>query len=200
MQEVRHTFAELEQIHSGPLLNSCTYLNACIDEAMRLSPPVGGILPREVLPGGIDIDGHYIPAGTVVGTPHYALHHNATYFPQPFAFKPERWIVGSPHVSQHDVNLAHSAFCPFSIGPRGCIGKGMAYMELRSALAMTLFMYDIRLAPGTSLGEGRADWESGRRRVEEFQLKDTFTSQKFGGPLVQFRLRKGFGFDERMMG
>lgn len=158
---------------------------------MRLSPPVGGILPREVLPGGIDIDGHHIPAGIVVGTPHYAIHHNAKYFPQPFEYRPERWIINSPNVTEQDVDLARSAFCPFSIGPRGCIGKGMAYMELRTTLAMTLFMYDMRLAPGSRLGEGRPDWEWGRQRVGEFQLKDTFTSQNFGGPLVQFRMRDG---------
>ena len=70
-------------------------------------------------------DGEWIPEDTVVGVPHYAIHHNAQYFPQPFDYKPERWTAGSdPTVTTESVNTAQSAFCPFSVGPRGCIGKG----------------------------------------------------------------------------
>ena len=92
-------------------------------------------------------------------------------------------------MTEQDVALAHSAFSPFSIGPRGCIGKGVAYLELRLALARTLFLYDMRVAPGTHLGEGgpRSGWA--RQRTGEYQLKDTFTSHKVG-PLVEFRLRE----------
>ena len=64
----------------------------------------------------------------------------------------------------------------------------MAYMELMTVLARTLFIYDMRLAPGTTLGEGRPHFEWGRHRPNEFQLKDTFTSMK-DGPLVEFRRR-----------
>lgn len=185
---MRRSFTELEQIHSGPALSFCVYLNACIDEAMRLSPPVANILPRQVLTGGITLDGHQIPEGIVVATPHYTLHHNTEYFPEPFEYRPERWIVDPPQVTEQDVAVAHSAFCPFSVGPRSCIGRGMAYMELRATIARTLFLYDLRLASGSTLGEGRPDLEQGRRRVGEYQLKDTFTSMR-DGPMVEFRLR-----------
>ncbi len=94
-QEIRNTFEDVEEIVSGKKLNSCVYLRAVIDEAMRLNPPVGGLLPREVLPGGIEIDGMHFPEGTVVGTPHYAIHHSEAYFPRPFDWIPERWIPGS---------------------------------------------------------------------------------------------------------
>jgi cytochrome P450 len=190
-KEVRERFGNVEDIHGCPELNSCVFLRACIDEAMRLSPPVGGILPREVLPDGLDIDGCHIPAGIAVGTPHYTLHHNPAYFPDPFSYIPERWIVGSVsslgQVSKEDVEVARGAFCAFSIGPRGCIGKGMAYTELMIALGRALFLYDIRLAPGRRVGEGgKGEW--GRNRETEYQLKDSFTSMK-DGPLVEFRVR-----------
>lgn len=155
---------------------------------MRLSPPVPNTLPRQVLRGGLILDGQQIPEGIVVATPHYTLHHNAEYFPEPFEYRPERWIVDPPRVTEQDVAVAHSAFCPFSIGPRSCIGRGMAYMELRTTLARTLFLYDMRLAPGTTLGEGGPDLERGRQRAGEYQLKDTFTSMR-DGPMVEFRLR-----------
>ena len=188
--EIRSTFETVEDINSGLALNLCTYLRAVIDEAMRLSPPVGGILPREVLPGGLEIDGIHIPEGVVVGTPHYALHHNPDYFPSPFSFLPERWIAdSSSSFTKDSVSLAQSAFCPFSIGPRGCIGKGLAYAELSTSLARTVFMYDMKLADGTSLGEGSPELEWGRQRRDEYQLRDSFTSLK-DGPYVQFRERE----------
>lgn len=189
--EIRSTFSSVEDIASGPALNACAYLRAVIDEGMRLSPPVGGILPREVLSGGIDIDGVHVPEGIVVGTPHYTLHHNPDYFPAPFTFRPERWIAEStPGVTKESVAIAQSAFCPFSVGPRGCIGKGLAYAELMESLARTVFMYDMRLAEGVRVGEGHLDAEWGRQRAEEYQLKDSFTSLK-DGPYVQFRQRVG---------
>jgi cytochrome P450 len=194
--EVRAAFGDVEEIRQGPKLGSCTYLRACIDEAMRLSPSVGGLLPREVLPGGTVVDGERIPAGTIVGTPHYAIHHHPDYYPEPFAYVPERWIAGSEvavlgggKVSEEDVARAQSAFCPFSVGPRGCIGKGLAYIEMMTSLARVLFLYDLRRAVGVAdPGEGKAGAEWGRDRVGEYQLVDTFTSLK-DGPMVEFRRR-----------
>lgn len=192
-EEVRSKFVDVEQIVHGPALGGLTYLRACIDEAMRMSPSVGGILPREVMAGGMTIDGHKIPAGTVVGTPHYTIHHNEDYYPSPYSYVPERWLAGSKNplngseVTQDDVSRSASAFCPFSIGPRGCIGKGLAYVEMTSTIARTLFLYDVRKAVGAiDPSEGHPSLEWGRQRPEEFQLVDTFTSAKTG-PLLEFR-------------
>lgn len=65
----------------------------------------------------------------------------------------------------------------------------MAYNELMLTLARTIYLYDMRLAPGSTLGEGKPGREYGRHRPIEFQLKDSFTSMK-EGPLVQFRFRQ----------
>lgn len=192
-EEVRAKFNDVEEIHQGPGLTGCTYLRACIDEAMRMSPSVGGIVPREVLPGGIVVDGEHIPAGTVVGVPHYTIHHNAAYYPDPFAYSPERWVAGSGKtygaVSEASVATAHSAFCPFSVGPRGCIGKGLAYIEMSTTIARLLYLYDLRKSAGPDPAEGSPDNEWGRQRPEEFQLIDQFTSLK-DGPMVEFRKRQ----------
>ena len=124
IQEVRAAFTDVEEIRMGSTLSGLQYLRAVIDEAMRLSPSVGGILPRQVLSGGMEIEGQFLPEGTVVGVPHYSIHHNPNYYPRPFEFKPERWIAGSePSYTSESVSLVQSAFCPFSVGPRGCIGK-----------------------------------------------------------------------------
>jgi cytochrome P450 len=193
--EIRNTFNDSEEIVTGSKLSGCGYLRACIDEAMRMTPPVAGALPREVLHGGIDIDGHHIPAGVVVGVPHYALHHNEAYYPSSFTFCPERWLpdpASNPYYGK--LEAAHAAFCPFSVGPRGCIGKGLAYVELSVTVARVLWGFDIRAAPGRTLGEGggegygaRGEW--GREMRGEYQIQDRFASGK-EGPVVQFRVRR----------
>lgn len=192
--EIRARFTDVEAIRQGAALNSCTYLRACVDEAMRLSPSVGGIVPREVLAGGMTVDGVAVPAGTVVGVPHYAIHHNAAYFAQPFRFVPERWIAGATLasgavVAEGDVAVSQGAFCPFSVGPRGCIGKGLAYVEMSITLARMLWLYEVRRAVGVvDAAEGRAGAEWGRDRCDEMQLVDTFTSLK-EGVMVDFKKR-----------
>ena len=181
--EVRSLFADVEDIVLGPPLNPCRYLRACIDEAMRLAPPVPALLPREILSGGMTIDGHHFLEGTVVGVPTYAIHRKADYFPEPLAYKPERWLIDEKAdklvVTAENLALAQSAFCPFSIGPRGCIGKGVAYLELSVALARTLFLYDMRLANGQDVG---------RAPDGHYELSDIFVARK-NGPIVQFRSR-----------
>jgi cytochrome P450 len=186
-EEVREKFGDVEEIVHGATLSSCHFLHACIDEAMRLSPPVGGGLPRRVLPGGITIDDNVIPEGIDVCVPHYTIHHNASYFRNPFTFEPSRWLPES--ATKEELDLAHSAFCPFSVGPRGCIGKGLAYVELMTSLARVMWLFDMRLAPGEeAVGAGALQNELGRQRASEYQLKDTFTSMK-DGPVLQFRAK-----------
>ena len=152
---------------------------------MRLSPPVASVLPREVLSGGIDVDGEHFLEGTVIGVPAYTLHHKRQYYPDPFAYRPERWLVGDfsnenvAAFTAEDVALAQSAFCPFSIGPRGCIGKGVAYLELTIALARVIWLYDMRLTKGEDIGR---DNDGG------YKLVDCFVAQK-DGPVVEFKLR-----------
>ncbi|OJD34005.1 cytochrome p450 monooxygenase [Diplodia corticola] len=191
--EIRTTFATSESIRSGPSLNGCVYLRACIDEALRLSPPVGAVLPRLTLPGGLDVCGRHIPPGIGVGCPIYALHHHADHVPDPFAYRPERWLAGEVEASGGDegVRRLHDVFNPFSVGPRGCIGKPMAYLELSLALARLVWAWDMRLAPGElgKVGAGAKGMGTGREREGEFQLEDIFVSNKVG-PMAQFRPRQ----------
>jgi cytochrome P450 len=92
--ELHSAFDELEDIRTGPKLHACSYLRACIDEAMRMSPAVPGLLPRLVLPGGLDITALnlHIPAGVDVGTCTYAIHHHKDYVVEPLTYNPSRWL------------------------------------------------------------------------------------------------------------
>lgn len=158
-----------------------------------MSPPVGGLMPREVLPGGFEVDGHFFHEDTEIGTPHYALHHEELYFPDPFTYKPERWLVGSTDEGTHnysleDVTIAQSAFCAFSIGPRGCAGKSMAYEEMMIVLSRIIWEYEIRLQPECVSGGNQLGQTQGQISKSEYQLFDTFASRSIG-PYVQFRSR-----------
>lgn len=82
---------------------------------MRRAAPVPNHLPRIVLRGGIEIDGYFLPEGTVVGVPMYAIHHDPNYLPEPFTFQPERWLE-SPDNPPEAIALACRASNPFSIG------------------------------------------------------------------------------------
>ena len=191
-QEVRSTFSTVADIRTRPLLNKCIYLRACIDESMRMAPPVSSSPFREVEDGGITVDGYYLPSGCDVGTGIYAIHHNSAYYPDPFVFEPERWLVreGDRGRNKEEVDRAHSAFTPFSKGPRSCIGKGLAVIELMSILATLLFVFDFKVADGEEgkLGAGIDGATGGRDRVGEYQLYDHVTAAK-EGPVLQFRRR-----------
>lgn len=188
-KELRSTFSHRDDIRMGSQLQSCVYLRACIDESMRMSPAVSGLLPREVLPGGLSIPslGLNLPAGIDVGVPIYAIHHHPNYVYQPFMFDPSRWLAEDV---KQDKDALHSVFNPFSIGHRACLGKPLVYMELGIAVARLVFEYDMRLAPQQHESACFArDVRRGRRRAGEYHTQDWFLSRN-EGPSVEFRMRQ----------
>jgi cytochrome P450 len=180
------TFSSPDEIRNGPKLNSCEYTYACIEEALRRTAGVPSHLPRVVLSGGMTVDGHFLPTGTVVGVPAYSLHHTPTYFPDPWSFKPERWIP-SPKNPPEAVALARKAFTPFGIGIRQCSGRQLAYLQLKLTAAHILWRFDLRLSPEEKgRGGGRPGLGMGRERQDEFQMWDALGFAR-DGPMVEFR-------------
>jgi cytochrome P450 len=195
--EIRTTFSSGRDIRQGPQLHSCKYLRAVIDETMRMSPSSLGHAWRAQDPASIAagelfvVDGHIIPPGTQVGASKYAVKHNAKLFPEPFAFKPERWLPsehGKPDTAeQQDARAAmRRAFAPFSLGDRGCAGKVMAYLEMSLTIARTMWYFDFQKAPGEAgkLGGGSPGRTGGRRRPDEFQLYYSLVVENDGPNLV----------------
>ncbi|KAI1853155.1 hypothetical protein JX266_001861 [Neoarthrinium moseri] len=196
--EIRSAFATSHEIRGGPKLAGCQYLRACIDEALRIAPPVPGTMWREPAANNskpLIIDGHYIPPGTQIGVNIYAIHHNPEYFQDPFTFKPERWLSETPEAQRKSMQDAFSAF---SVGYRGCAGKAMAYLESSLVVAKTLWYFDFERAPG-KLGEvsgGRPGSHNGRSRLDEFQLYDII-SGAHDGPFLIFTPRGDSSASER---
>ena len=134
----------------------------------------------------MDIDGCHIPEGTVVGVSAYAIHHHPTYFPDPWGFQPERWIE-SELVTTESIRNARRAFDPFGLGIRQCIGKNVAYLQLKLSLAHILYRLDMRLDPGDpGRGGGGPTLGVGRERKDEFQMWDALGFVR-DGPMVQFK-------------
>ncbi|KAA8909875.1 benzoate 4-monooxygenase cytochrome P450 [Sphaerosporella brunnea] len=136
-QEVRTAFRSYDQINAQSTA-SLKYLQAVALEGMRVYPPLPFALPRVVPPGGDTVDGHFIPEGTIVSTAPLAASMSSANFKDPWKFDPGRWI------GQNDVDDLEASQ-PFSLGVRGCLGRSLGWMELRTILAKMHFKYDLEL-------------------------------------------------------
>ncbi|CAI6337189.1 unnamed protein product [Periconia digitata] len=192
-QEIRSTFSSYDEIKSGAKIMSCKYLTAFLQEALRMTPPVAAEPSRVVLPGGTTVAGHYIPEGNHVSVGMYCMNYHKDYFPEPFKFRPERWIATdrdneSEGSSPDSVALAESAFYPFSFGSRGCVGKNLAWLEMRLVLAKSLYTYEFRQDANNNLGGGDKNGKPGRQNEGQYQMWDIFVANR-KGPMVQLRKR-----------
>lgn len=160
--EVRIAFNDEKQITFTNASTRLPYMVACLDEALRLYPPVPGALMRRTNPGPpTNIAGHLIPENvsltticcsptksskTAVGVHHTAAYWSPSNFHNPESFIPERWLPShtsdptSPFYS--DNREVHK---PFSFGPRDCIGRNLAYHEMKLILARVLWNFDLAL-------------------------------------------------------
>ena len=136
-REVRSAFPASATIDdtTAPL----PYLTACITEALRLQPPSAFGLPR-TSPGAL-IAGRFVPLGATVHAQPWVLHHDARRWRAPYAFVPERWLPGHAAGQGDD----RDAFRPFLDGPRQCLGRNLAWLEMRVVLAKLVWHFDMRV-------------------------------------------------------
>ncbi|KAK4043948.1 putative sterigmatocystin biosynthesis P450 monooxygenase [Parachaetomium inaequale] len=105
------------------------FLDAVVNEGLRCFPAIPMSLPRYVPPGGRTIDGFFLPGGTTVSCQAYSVHKlDATVFPDPDAFQPERWLVPKGDGERRRL------FFAFANGGRGCVGKHLALAEMKMLL------------------------------------------------------------------
>jgi len=114
------------------------YLDAVIKESMRIHSTSSLGLPRQVIGTGVTVSGHYFPPGTVLSVPSYTIHHStAIWGPDASSFNPERW--------SHLTERQKASFIPFSYGPRACVGRNVAEMELALIVATVFRRYEFVL-------------------------------------------------------
>ncbi|TGO14763.1 hypothetical protein BTUL_0048g00010 [Botrytis tulipae] len=153
--EIRSTFtdeSEINMVNCGQI----SYLQACIEETLRMFPPAAETPPR-VSPGA-NIGGEFIPSGTIIHVYPWATFRNPENFTDPDSFRPERWLPPThPRYNTRYAKDNLACFKPFSHGPRGCLGKNLAYNEMRLLISGLLFRFDYELLAG------QEEWHSDQR-------------------------------------
>ncbi|GBE89063.1 Benzoate 4-monooxygenase [Sparassis crispa] len=116
-----------------------TYLEDVINEALRVHSTSGIGLPRVVPAGGLTACGRFFPEGTILSVPTYTVHRDVqAWGADSDVFRPERWQEG-------DKAMMQGAFNPFSFGPRSCVGRNLASMELLVIVASILRRFEFVL-------------------------------------------------------
>ena len=180
--EVRQSFAHESEI-TAERVNNLEYLGATIDEGLRLCTPVALGMPRVVPAGGAKVSGQWLPAGvsmsctfvtgletkdhqTHVSASGYASNLAALNFPdRPEEFDPQRWLRSG------ESTKSPSAYNPFSLGPRNCLGRSLAYLEMRLILARLFWHFDFERYGEVSPWTDQKSWILWEKRPLSVRLK-----------------------------
>ena len=119
------------------------YLKAVLEESLRIYPPVPAALNRVVAAPGATISGYFVPGGTHVGIPQHTAHHSSRNFKDPDSFLPERWL---PKCAERFAGDRKAVSMPFSTGNWNCVGKNLAYAEMKLILTRMVWNFDMKLA------------------------------------------------------
>jgi cytochrome P450 len=118
------------------------YLDAVVQESQRLRPVIGYAMRS--LTGPMEVGGYAVPAGATLGTSINLVHRRPGPYPDPLAFRPERFEGRKPETY---------SWIPFGGGVRRCLGAAFATFEMRQVLGVVLSRCD--LAPADPRPEPR---------------------------------------------
>ncbi|RYP48869.1 hypothetical protein DL769_011154 [Monosporascus sp. CRB-8-3] len=140
--EIDEALSPDDIIASWNKLKSLPFLKACIDEAGRLAPGVAGDLPRKIPPGkDYMVAGVPVPGDTNVSISAYTAQRDPDIFPDPEAYKPERWLIKGDDQLKRMLDV-----CPvFTMGSRMCMGKSVTILIQSVYLATLLHRFEFAL-------------------------------------------------------
>ena len=148
-EEVAGVLTE-ERVAPYAKVKSLPYLRACLDESLRITPPLPRGLERKTPPQGMEIMGEQVAGDITVSVPTYVAHRDPTLFPNPDSYIPERWMDGSEGMKD-----MRAAFIPFTTGARACLGRNITMMEQQILIATLVHRYDFALPSQ----DWELDWE-----------------------------------------
>lgn len=128
------------------------YLDACIKEAFRLHPAAGLPLERVVPEGGVEIAGHFVPGGTIVGCSAWLIHMNKRVFGEDaHVYRPERWLADEEttlteigcHAETRRIKEMNGTMFQFGMGSRTCIGKNISLLEIYKLVPSMLRRFEV---------------------------------------------------------
>src|SRR4029079_12210512 len=114
-----------------------SYLDACLKESLRLCPVVVHV--TRIAPRATRLGAWEVPAGGLIFPCAYLAQRDPEVFPEPAAFRPERFLDGRSY---------DGSWFPFGLGARTCIGNRFALRQMRLITAATVEHADLAPAPG----------------------------------------------------
>lgn len=168
-ESTERAVAEVDQVLGGrePTfddLPKLAHLGRCIKETLRRFPPAVGVIARQAAED-VEIGGWQLPRGSLARIMTYVLHHDERWFPEPHKFDPDRFAP------ERIESIPAGAYLPFGLGPRACIGAGLATLEMTLFAAQLLQRY--RLAPAQDQAAPRLDPKMSLRPVGGLRLQLT---------------------------
>jgi len=121
-------------------LRKLPYLEMCLKESLRRLPAVW-IYAREAQ-RDLRLGDFFFPKGAILAVSPLATGRNPKYFDRPLEYRPERWT------REFERQLPKGAYVPFAAGPRVCLGKQFAMMEMRIVLGTLIQNVDINVLEG----------------------------------------------------
>jgi cytochrome P450 len=123
----------LERVTRAAVDDDSAYLEATVKEILRRRPVLPIAQPRRIKQP-VEIGGREYPAGPAFTACIYLVQHDERIYPEPYAFRPERFLDGSPGTY---------SWIPFGGGVRRCLGASFAQLELRIALRAILSALEV---------------------------------------------------------
>ncbi|KAJ6890204.1 hypothetical protein NC651_023876 [Populus alba x Populus x berolinensis] len=140
---LRETQTKDEIIFTMEELNKMVYLHAALSESLRLYPSVP-IEMKEVAEDDVLPDGSIVKKGARVFYCIFSMARmDSIWGKNCLEFKPERWIRDGKFVSENQFKYA-----VFNAGPRLCLGKKFAYMQMKMVAASILLRYSVKVVEG----------------------------------------------------
>jgi cytochrome P450 len=131
------------------------YVTAVIQETLRRRPVLPNAAPRLVMKP-IEVGGWSYPTDVCLVANSYLVHHDPELYPEPYAFRPERFLDESPGTY---------TWIPFGGGRRRCLGASFAMLEMKIVLPAVLARGVVRSSNG-------AAGETARRRAITISPRD----------------------------
>ncbi|EDV24789.1 uncharacterized protein TRIADDRAFT_25487 [Trichoplax adhaerens] len=135
------------QFPDSQTVQKMPYLRGVIKESQRLYPVL--VATARILDKDIVLSGYHVPAKTRISAVMYLMAMDESIFDEPTKIIPERWIRSSPS-SQHQRNPF--SFIPFGFGPRMCIGRRIAELEMELLIARLILQFRIDCRNETDVG------------------------------------------------
>jgi cytochrome P450 len=121
------------------------YLTATVQETLRRRPVIPNAAPR-LVKQPIEIGGFRYPEGVCLAANAYLVHHDPAIYPDPYEFRPERFLDQPPGTY---------TWIPFGGGRRRCLGASFALLEMKVVLRAVLARAEVAPAPDAAEGSRR---------------------------------------------